>query len=203
MVIHQGDVFGEFTMFDEQRTTTATVTALSEVTVLTLNHKVFAELVQQHSTTAIEVMRVLMQRWQESSDFDKSATGGVDLSLVMGIGKGVGATTISCAMAAALAQDGSGKVVYTEYPQQLHLPGLFNFNEGTTTYQHPDGFDTFVPRSTLSVPSVVRMTLILEQLIEDYASIVISLPGRCGTRRAPSLQIWTSARSPGVSSILT
>lgn len=175
---NQGDHFGEFSLFTEQGTTTATVTALSEVNVLTMTHGDFTALLRDQHATAMEVMRVLMQRLRETSDRAGNRPLTRNLCLVLGVGTGAGATTIASAIAAAATLQTEEPVVYTEHPNRHELPTLFGFELGAEKYRHRDGYDIFVSQDNPNLLPSVRMSLILDQLLKDYSTLVVSVPGR-------------------------
>ena len=171
----QGDIFGEFSLFSEQSTTTATVTAVSEVTLLTMKHKKFADILQQNHSTAIEIMRVLINRWRETSNFTSNTP---NLCIVVGLDSGVGGTTIGTALASALVNMTNEKVAYTEHPNVDKLAATMAVPDDQEWIDHAAGYTVYTPQHSASLSMAVRITLTLDQLLGEFDTVVIGVPGR-------------------------
>lgn len=178
---HQNHIFGEFGLFaSEEHIATATVTALSEVNLLRIAHTDFTSTLNDYHPAAMEVARVLTERLKGPTDRLVPLPQERNVFLVMGQNKGVGMTTVGSTLSAALAKqlDGDGReVVYTEYPDGNKLPATFNYAE-TEFYEHPEGFDIFVPRGMPRLAAVVNLELIIERLQKRYKNVIISLPAK-------------------------
>ena len=177
---HQNHIFGEFGLFaSEEHIATATVTALSEVNLLRIAHSDFTSLLNDYHPAAMEVARILTERLKAPTDRLVPLPQERNVFLVMGLNKGVGMTTVGSTLAAALAKqlEEDGEVVYTEYPDGYKLPATFGYAE-TEFYQHPEGFDVFVPRGMPRLAAVVNLELIIERLQKRYKNVIISLPSK-------------------------
>jgi CRP-like cAMP-binding protein len=174
--LKQGDLLGEYgLLFEQNVAASATATALSEVDMLVMKRQDVLDLLKKHPGAAIELVQMLAQRLL-AMDTQSRAKEAV-LCLVLGIEPGVGCTTIGSTLAAELAQTTASPVVYTEHPNPGRLPEQFGFAAGTESYTHPGGYAVFVPQGLSGVPSAVRTTLVMDQLSDRYAHIVIGVSG--------------------------
>ncbi len=185
--LKQGQVLGEMGLLTAQ-SSTATVTALTKVEMLIFKRQDFFELLSRHSSTAIELARVLGQRLSETSARLTSTTADTNLCLLLSVGGGTGGTTIGSALALTLAHTTQGRTVYTEYPAYERLPELFGFAQETESHPHPGGYDVLVPRNTPGLPTKVRATLVMDQLMSSYANIVLSTPGDRASKMSYALE---------------
>lgn len=175
---HQNHIFGEFGLFSsEQHIATANVTALSEVNLTRMRHTDFTDTLNDYHPAAMEVARILTQRLQAPTDRILPLPQENNIYLVMGLNKGVGATTTGSSLSAALAKSEGSRVVYTEYPDGNTLPTTFGY-ASTEFYNHPEGYDIFVPRGMPRLVPAVHLNLIFERLQRKYKTIVISIPGK-------------------------
>lgn len=173
----QGDMLGEYSLLSHKnRAASATATALSEVDVLMVGEDDFLALLKAHSEVAIELSRTLAHRLGVNTDQFHSAHSESRLCLVFGLAPGVGATTLGSALALTLSHLGGTPAAYTEYPDAQHLPGQFGFARGIEIYNHPAGFDVFVPPEVLGLPPIVQATLVLDRLRGHYTNVVIVTP---------------------------
>ncbi|NWF68589.1 MAG: cyclic nucleotide-binding domain-containing protein [Chloroflexi bacterium] len=174
--LREGEMLGEYSLLAEQnRTIAATATALSEVTVLAMNRQEFIDLLENHRSAAIQLSKILVERLLNAS-VRLASSQDTKIALVFGVQSGVGETTIGSALAMTLADTTQRLSVYTEYIDARNLSALFGFPADQETYRHPGGFDLWVYREMLSMPPNVRVTLFMDQLLTNYANIVIGMP---------------------------
>ncbi|MCA9980054.1 MAG: cyclic nucleotide-binding domain-containing protein [Anaerolineales bacterium] len=175
---HGDHIFGEFGLFSSgQHIATATVSALTEVNLIRIQHKAFIDTLNDYHPAALEVARILTQRLQNPTDKLIPASSEQNIYFVMGMNKGAGATTLGSALATSLAKEEPGKIVYTEYPDGHELPDEFGFGSNDF-YHHPANFDVFVPLGMPRLAPAVNVNLILERLQRKYKYVILSLPAK-------------------------
>ena len=105
-------------------------------------------------------------------------TGAADPQLVLlfRLTPKVGRTVLAHALSAELAGQLESPTVYTEYPTAENLPRRFAFKADGEIYNHPAGYDIFLPQPDSALPPAVQATLLLDGLLAQYRNIVISLP---------------------------
>lgn len=175
--LKQGDIFVEAGLIAEQvRSLDFTATALSEVDVLFMKRHDFFRLLQNNANIAIELARILAQRLLTTTLRIGTKEKEAHICLVFGLDAKVGCTTIGNAIARVLAETTENPTVYTEYPSSHQLPRLFSFEPGTEIHRHPNGYDIYLAPDMAGVPPPLRSTLVMDQLLNTYHNIVISLP---------------------------
>lgn len=175
---HADHIFGEFGLFSTgQHIATATITALTQVHLIRIQHKAFIDTLNDYHPAALEVARILTQRLQNPTDKLIPASPEQNIYFVMGMNKGAGATSVGSALATSLAKEEPRKVVYTEYPDGHELPDEFGFGSNDF-YNHPAGFDVFVPLGMPRLAPAVNVNLILERLQRKYKYVILGLPAK-------------------------
>jgi CRP-like cAMP-binding protein len=172
--LKQGEILGEVGLVTGT-SSTATVTALSEVQVLTMKRQDFEDLLANYDRVAVGVARILGQRLAATNARLSNRMKDSHVCVLLGIGSGADCTTLGAAIALTLAQ-AEGQTVYTEYPAPERLLSLFGFAQKKEINRHPGGYDVFVGQQTPRLPPSVRATLMLDQLRDSYDNIVISAP---------------------------
>lgn len=176
--LKQGDLLGEYRLlFEKNITASATATALSEVNVLVMHRDDVMGILKRHPSAAIELIQMLAQRLLAADTKTDHRTHTTTLSLIFGSMPGVGSSVVGNALAMKLAQVTGNSVVYTEHPVPHRLPAQFSGLSDAELYSHPGGYDLFVPRSLSGVPAAVRITLVMERLMNTYRHIVVRVAG--------------------------
>jgi CRP-like cAMP-binding protein len=172
--LEQGDFFGEGGLLTG-RNASATITAFTPVEVLTLKKDDFYSLLSRNSEISIELARVLARRLSDSNVRLVSQQGETNLYLVIGADEKSGLTLLGSALALALASSQKGSTAYMEFPQQK-LSSLFGFSEDVETYTHPSGYQVVNPALADDLPQLAQIALIVDQVVNNYKNIVISIP---------------------------
>ena len=167
---------------------TATATASSRVHLLLIKRQDFDDLLAHYSSAAVELARTLGHQLASTTSKLSRRAAEAHLCVLIGAQRGAGCTTLGAAIALALAQMTQGQTVYTEYPAPEPLPVLLSLAREAGVYHHPGGYDVLVPREEPGWPSNVRATLMLDQLRDSYANIVIGLPEGIGEKSAYLLE---------------
>ncbi len=176
--LKQGDLFSEHNLLDShQYPASATVTALSEVEVLEIKRRDLLDLLIRYDKSALELARMLSQRLIAINTRLSSTGADTKLSFIYGIGD-CGTTSLGSTLAMILAQTTRRKAAYTEHPNPSSLPKVFDFEPDGEIYNHPGGFDVVMIEGAAGLPSTVRTTLVMDQLLNDYSNIVIGLQGQ-------------------------
>lgn len=177
--LKQGEVIGEITMLlSGDITNDTTATALTEVDVLAIQPDLLLNFLSTDRQASLELARLMLNRLQSSNERLATNTSNAKLALVFGVGDSPGQTTLGAALAMTLSHITQGKAVYTEHPDLGELSDHFALYGPDQTYHaQPGGFDVATISSGAGMPLVVHTTLVMDQLLRDYPSIVISLPG--------------------------
>lgn len=177
--LQEGDLLGEYSLLSEQNAVaSATASALSEVDVLLMKRDDFLALLDRHPQIAVELARLLVQRLVSTNQRVGSSDEDIALSLVIGVVPGTGCTTLGTSLAAIMAQTTGRPTAYTEHPRPNRLPALFGFGRMVEIYDHPAGYDVFVPHGVSILPPSVRTTLITDRLVSNYSNIVVGVSGK-------------------------
>ncbi|MBE2196517.1 MAG: cyclic nucleotide-binding domain-containing protein [Anaerolinea sp.] len=174
--MRQGDMFGESSLLPEPGSISPTyVTALTPMDTVMLKRSDLFALMQKYPGIAIELSRALVGRLI-ATDTHFSAVMGMRMTLVIGVGLEVGATSVGAMIALALADRTQIDTVYTELPDAHRLAGPFGVPPVTETLKAPGGYSVVVNPgfSGLNVP--LRNTLIYESLVNRFRQIVIGVP---------------------------
>ncbi|MCC6614112.1 MAG: cyclic nucleotide-binding domain-containing protein [Anaerolineae bacterium] len=175
--LKQGDILGEYSslMPEQGGISSATATALTTVDTLKIKRGDFLQIMQQHSSVAISMARVLAQRLI-ATDSHFSSSLGSRLCLVISVGSETGATLLGNLMALALSGASTRGTIYTEQPESHRLAGALGISPTVETHRHPAGYDVLVASGFSGLPPTVRATLVYEQLVTQYDNIVIGVP---------------------------
>ena len=184
-----GDAMGEVSLLTGTSCTT-TATAASRAHLLLIKRQDFDDLLAHHSSTAVELARILAQRLSSTTAKLSRRAVETHLCVLIGAHRGAGCTTLGAAIALALAQMTPGQTVYMEYPTPHPLPVLLSLARDAPAgvYHHPGGYDVLIPRDEQGWPPNVRATLMLDQLRDGYANIVVGLPEGIGEKSAYLLE---------------
>ncbi len=175
--LKQGDILGEIGILDN-RSRSATATALSEVSVLMIKRDIFLELLQKYNVAALELARILGHQLVATTNRLGQSQKVVHLVLVFRLAPGAGCTTISSALAATLAQETQQPTVYTEYPALQEFPTRTSLDmEDVSPYHHPGGYDILLPYADSSLPVIADTALLIDYLLNHYTNVVIGLTG--------------------------
>src|SRR5579859_569907 len=170
-----GDFLGEYNVLLVQGgAASATVTALSSVTALTLKKADFLELTHRHPTIALELARELVHRLV-AQNMRLGSAHDARVSLVVGVGPGVGCTSIGSMLAMTLAHVTGKSAVYTELPNPDRMARLFNVSTNVETHRMDGGFDIVIRQDSPGLPSTVRATMTYDYLIQNYDNVVVGL----------------------------
>jgi CRP-like cAMP-binding protein len=175
--LKQGDILGEYSsiMPEQGGVASATATAVTAVDVIMIRRADFYQLLVHHSSIAIELARILVQRLI-ATDSHFSSSMGSRLCLVISVGSESGATLLGNALALTLANATRKRTVYTEQPESHRLAGEFGVSPTLDVYGHPAGYDVLISTSYSGLLASVRATLVYEQLVTQYDNIVIGVP---------------------------
>jgi CRP-like cAMP-binding protein len=174
--VKQGEMLGEANLLTEYDVASnATATAMSDVELLVMPQADLLELLNNNREAALRLAKMVSRRLSNSR-LQRPDTDETKVTLVFGTGLNSGQTTIGLALATALAETTHHPTVYTEHPKVDQLMELFGLRPDQIYVPHPAHFDVANIHTPPGLPSAVRTTLILDQLMTDYINIVISLP---------------------------
>lgn len=179
--LKQGDVIGEISMLLEGEVTSdTTASALTEVDVLAIAPAKLMDFLATNRASALAMARQMLGRLQTTNERLAHNTSNAKLALVFGVGQTPGQTTLAASLAMTLSYVTQDKSVYTEHPSLADLHDHFDVtvDDDTSYYEQNGGFDVATVKTASDMPLSVRTTLVMDQLLRDYPSIVISLPGK-------------------------
>ncbi|MBK8434497.1 MAG: cyclic nucleotide-binding domain-containing protein [Chloroflexi bacterium] len=174
--LQAGDVLGEYNLITpEDQAATATATAASRVELLMITHKSFRELMAYHPSILLELSRLLVKRLIGMNP--KRGQGARHLCLVLGMEGSQGRTALGLALAEMFAAD--QKTVYGEYPSIYSLLQVLGMTDtpDRPIYAHPNGFPlaNWQAGEQNHLPTTLRVTLWLEKLLAEYATVVLGM----------------------------
>jgi len=164
-----GESFGEVGILENQPRS-ASVVALTDITVLAFERDDFLGILGRYPSVAIEVARLLGHYLVESDRRQTQGADGSRLILVFDLGASVDVVRLGHVLAATLARKLSQPTAYTEYPDPSRLA------DDATARPRPEGYDIFLCAEDLTLPGGVRATLLLDQLLSQYRNAVVALP---------------------------
>lgn len=173
--LQQGEIIGEYSAISGS-VPSATATALSTVYALSLKREAFLALLEQHAAVALELARILAARLVKSEG--RARAESARLIVLIEAQAGIGVSDLGMALALSLAAKLGGRVAYTEMPRSQRLAELFGLDDELDTFSHVGGFDVIARRDNPLVPPSVRATLLLDQLLTRYQSVVLSVPSQ-------------------------
>jgi CRP-like cAMP-binding protein len=184
-----GDAMGEVSLLTGTSCTT-TATAASQAHLLLIKRQDFDDLLAHYSSIAVELARILAQRLSSTTARLSRRAVETHLCVLIGVRPGAGCTTLGAAIALALTKMTPSQTVYTEYPAPDPLPVLLSpaRDAPAGVYHHPGGYDVLIPRDEQGWPPNVRATLMLDQLRDGYANIVVGLSQGIGEKSAYLLE---------------
>ena len=172
----QGNIFGEVGILENQPRS-ASVEALSEVDVLAIKREDFIEILQQHSSVAIELARMLGRYLIQANRRLSNEGSETKLILIFNTENQSGGTAIGTLLSRQLATDYNRPTAYLEYPNPWRMLEGQQIRKGTTTYHHPDGYDLLFPSDDGLLPLSTRTMLLLDRVKGEYENLIIKIQG--------------------------
>ncbi|MEM6803376.1 MAG: cyclic nucleotide-binding domain-containing protein [Bacteroidota bacterium] len=168
-----GTTFGEVGIL-ENAPRSATVDALSEVDVLVIQRKDFLDIMHTHPSVAIELARILGKYLVDSNRRHSKAFTESKLILVLHPEeKSNGSTSFSALLAEKMAQSLHSPTALFEYPNPWRILRGYELAKGKNVYHHHEGYDILFPQGERYLPTNTRVTLMLDNIRNNYDNIVI------------------------------
>lgn len=171
--LEQGDFFGEGGLLTE-RASSATITAMTPVELLSLPKVHFYKLLAMTSSIPVELSRVLANRLSATNIRLANQRGTSNFHLVISAEKKSGATTLAIAMALKTAATNQEKAAYLEFPQH-ELSSIFEFSPEIEQYTHPGGFEVINSAVNVELPRAAQAALLLDHAASKYKHIIASI----------------------------
>lgn len=165
-----GQSFGEIGVLADQPRS-ASIAALTDVDVLSLQRRDFQNLLYQHPSVAIALAQALGQHLIEADRRHAQEGTQSRLILLFDLGVGAGATGFSHVLASTLTQP----TVLTAYPHPQGLAQALKVEGTGQVAQHAAGYAVLHTPEPCTFPSVVRTTLLLDQLLSTYRNSIVAL----------------------------
>lgn len=177
--LKQGEMLGETTLLLEQTIAAdTTAIALSEVDVLIIKRADFMAYVNKDRQAALALAREILSRLLNTNSRLVSVGNQTKVACVFGIGRQCGQTMLGSALAMTLAHVTQGRAVYTEHPHPEPLQKLFRVSADETFHRQSGLYDVATVRTAPGLPTAVRTTLVMDQLLAEYSNVVIGLPNK-------------------------
>ncbi|MFK7972359.1 MAG: cyclic nucleotide-binding domain-containing protein [Bacteroidia bacterium] len=171
-----GNTFGEVGILENQPRS-ATVTALSEVDLLVIQREDFLHILQQYPNVAIQLSRILGRYLIDANKRLAQDDKQLQMIVLFNLSPDAGGTAISSILAHQLAKHEKRPTAYVECRTDEAVLEQLKSPAGASTYHHPAGYDIILPQEDGFLPSITRMTLLLDKLRNTYDNIVVSFPG--------------------------
>lgn len=173
-----GNTFGEVGIL-ENKPRSANVIAMSDVDVLVIRREDFLDIMHRYPVVAISLAKILGHYLVESNRRQSRATKNARVILIFDTFHGAGATSIGLSLAKTLAEHSGKPTAYTEYPtpQQLKTELKIPHHQLQTNVYKADNFDVVVSSHNSFLPTTARTTLMIDDLINDYNNIIITING--------------------------
>jgi CRP-like cAMP-binding protein len=171
-----GNTFGEVGILENQPRS-ATVTALSEVDLIVIQREDFLHILQSHPDVAIQLSRILGRYLIDANRRLAQDDKTLQMILLFNLHHDAGGTAIASILAHQLAKHEHRPTAYVECRTDEYVVKQLRSPAGASTYHHPAGYDIIIPQEDGFLPSITRMTLLLDKLRNTYDNIVISFPG--------------------------
>ncbi len=182
-----GNTFGEVGILENQPRS-ATVSALSDVTVIVFDREDFIKILLKFPDVTIELAKLLGKYLTQSN---KRLTRGKKerhVVLVFDPFNTNGAEHMAREIALRLSKDNKRKSIYVEYPEAGD--SLRNIAKEKITekiFKHKSGIDILMKPDQLS-PKQTRLALLMDNLLNDYENIVLLVKGRFEERMSLILE---------------
>lgn len=171
-----GNIFGEVGILENQPRS-ASVEALSEVDVLAIKREDFLAILENHSSVAVELARMLGHYLVQANRRLSNEDSETRLIVIFNTEDQSGGTTIGTLLAQQLAEQQNRPTAYFEYPNAWRLLEGYQLRKGTTTYHHPDGYDLLFPQEDGFLPLSTRTMVLLDKIKGTYDNVVIKVQG--------------------------
>ncbi len=171
-----GNSFGEVGILENQPRS-ASVVALSEVDVLVLRREDFIDILEQHSSVAVELARMLGRYLLQANRRLSNEGSETKLILIFNTENQSGGTAIGTLLSRQLANEHHRTTAYFEYPNPWRMLEGQQVARGANTYHHPDGYDILFPQDDGFLPLSTRTMLMLDQMKGNYENVVVKIRG--------------------------
>lgn len=171
-----GNIFGEVGILENQPRS-ASVEALSEVDVLAIRREDFIDILDQHSSVAVELARMLGRYLIQANRRLSNDGSDTKLTLIFNTENQSGGTAIGTLLCRQLAADYNRSTAYFEYPNPWSMLDGEHIRRGTTVYHHPDDYDLLFPQDDGFLPLSTRTMLLLDKVKGQYDNLVIKIQG--------------------------
>ena len=171
-----GNTFGEVGILENQPRS-ATVTALSEVDLIVIQREDFLSILQQYPNVAIQLSRILGRYLIEANRRLAQDDKQLQMIVMFNLYPDAGGTAIASILAHQLAKHEQRPTAYVECRTDDDVLSQLKSPAGASTYHHPAGYDIILPQEDGFLPSITRMTLLLDKLRNTYDNIVVSFSG--------------------------
>ncbi|MEM6298868.1 MAG: cyclic nucleotide-binding domain-containing protein [Bacteroidota bacterium] len=172
-----GNTFGEVGLL-ENKPRSANVVAMSDVDCLVIQRDEFFDIMHRYPGVAIAMAKMLGHYLVEMNRRQSRANKQAKVILIFDTFHGAGATSIGLSFTKLLAEKTEKRTVYTEYPapqqlkSELKIPQKLN-----TNLYKAETFDILISPNNSFLPTTARTTLMIDNLMNDYTNIIITING--------------------------
>ncbi len=171
-----GTTFGEMGILDNQPRS-ATVSALSDVTLIVFERQDFIDILFKFPAVAIGLAKLLGRYLSQSNKRLTRGNKERHIVFVFDLLDTNGAAQLTREIAVKLGADKEKRTVYLEYPEIDE--GLRNFIKDKLSgniFKHKSGVDVLA-KPDMSFPGKTRLALLVDNLLNDYENIVLLVRG--------------------------
>jgi CRP-like cAMP-binding protein len=170
-----GQSFGEVGILENQPRS-ASIAALTDMQVLAFERADFLRILQCYPAVAIGLARILGAYLVDANRRHLHGATESRLILLFDLGVDVEIDGLGHLLAATLGRNRAQPTAYTAYPDPSRLAAALGVDPIPGTYQRSAGYDLVLANGADSLPTAVRSTLLIDQLLGQYRNAIISLP---------------------------
>jgi CRP-like cAMP-binding protein len=170
-----GQSFGEVGILENQPRS-ANVAALTDMEVLAFERRDFLDILHCYPAVAIGLASILGMYLADANRRHQHGASESRLILLFGLGVDTAIDGLGHLLATTLGRNLAQPTAYTAYPTPARLATALGAETMQGTYHHPTGYDIVFPDQDDSFPTMVRTTLLLDQLLGQYRNAIIGLP---------------------------
>lgn len=170
-----GQSFGEVGILESQPRS-ASIAALTDMEALAFERHDFLDILHRHPSVAIALARILGSYLVDANRRHLHGASEFRLILLFDLGAEGAIGGLGHFLAATLGHNRAQPTAYTAYPDPARLAVARGVDTIPGTYQHAAGYDLVLANAEGVLPTAVRATLLIDQLLGQYRNAIISLP---------------------------
>ena len=170
-----GSTFGEVGIL-ENKTRSATVSAMTDVEVLVFDREYFLSIMHDHPSVAIGLAKLLGHYLTESNKRLARGDKEKKVVLVFDLFNTHGAAELGKRLAIRLKKGNDKSTIYAEYPFKGTLSSELDLSQvNSNVYHHGSGLDILLEKDRSESSKSTKMALMVDNLLNSYENLIIYL----------------------------